>query len=86
MKLHVLAIRDLKADAYMTPFFAHNVGAAVRDFGDQVKDQKSGVLNRHPEDFELVSLGSYDDQTGLFETGVPKQVALGSSYKVVDIK
>lgn len=86
MKYKVLAIRDRAIDTYGQPVFVPNVGGAVRSFGDEIKREHSpqspNPLNQHPEDYDLYLLGEYDDQTGMFECGVPEQVAIGKDYAV----
>lgn len=64
MMMKVVAVFDIKAKAYMQPWFAGNVGSAMRAFGDEVSKEGS-PLGRHPEDYQLFELGSYDDSTGL---------------------
>ena len=36
MKLEMLALYDAKVEAFMSPFFAQSVGAAVRELSDMV--------------------------------------------------
>lgn len=84
MKLVVCAIRDRAADVFGQPMFTASVGQAIRAFTDQINgsDRDQNVLARHPEDFDLYELGIYDDATGLFETGTPRQVAVGKDLRV----
>lgn len=63
MKLEIFAIRDAKAEAFLQPFFMQNAGAALRAFGDSVNDEKC-PFNKHPEDYAIYSVGSFDDSTG----------------------
>lgn len=78
MKLMVLCIRDRAANVYGQPFFSMSVGVAIRSFQDEVnRSAPDNNLNKHPEDFDLYQLGSYDDNSGLFDTGQPVQVAVG---------
>lgn len=81
MILHIVAVRDIKADCFGQPNFVPNTGASIRSFGDQCQDEKSGVLYQHPEDFELYKLGTYNDQDGSFDTIKPVQLAVGSNYQ-----
>lgn len=76
MNMVVVCVRDLVADVYLPPAFVHSRGAAVRSFGDEV-NKKDSPLNSHPEDYELLCLGEWNDKTGLFQTGVPESIALG---------
>lgn len=84
MKFIVCAVRDIKANLYDRPFYAQSVGSAVRSFGDEVvREDPNNMLHKHPYDFELYQLGTYDDETGTFDCGTPKQLAVGSDYVVV---
>lgn len=60
----VFGVYDLKAVAYLQPFFSCNAGSAVRAFGDAVGDGKS-PLAVHPEDYQLFELGHFDDNSGV---------------------
>lgn len=81
MKYKVVAIRDRAIATFSVPQFVTAVGAAVRSFGDEVRrGGDNNPLAAHPEDFDLFSLGEYDDQTGLFESEVPHQIAVGKDY------
>ena len=59
--------------------FPVTIGAVgVRSFSDEVNnDREDNQINKHPSDFSLYELGSYDDDTGLFETHEPKLLING---------
>ena len=43
------------------------IGVAVRSFADEVnRKSDDNQMFRHPDDFELWSLGGFDDETGEF--------------------
>lgn len=89
----VLVTRDIKANVFSQPMFVLHIGQAIRSFGDECKRKEPGnVLGQHPEDFELILIGEYDDIAGCFLTydGIDpddtkawghKQIAIGSNYK-----
>lgn len=77
MKYKIVTIRDRAADVFGIPSFVLSMGAAVRSFGDEINKKDGSPLSAHPEDFDLFSLGEYDDETGEFEGGVPRQIAVG---------
>lgn len=85
MRYKVVAIRDRAVDVYGQPTFVANIGSAIRAFGDEVRrthtDERPNQLNLHSDDFDLYSLGEYDDSTGIFHTGTPEQIAIGKDYK-----
>ena len=77
MKLEIYALRDSATDQYGNPMFLVSTGHVLRVISDEVnKEGSDNQLARHPSDFELFSLGTFDTQTGLFDTGVPKSVML----------
>lgn len=67
MLLKAFSIRDAKAEIFNTPFFAKTHGEAERQFRTLVNDEKS-VPFQYPEDFDLYFVGTYDDNTGKFES------------------
>lgn len=69
----VVSIYDLKACVFHRPICAVNTGAAMRDFGDATKDEKS-ILCTHPEDFQLYEIGEFDDNTGLVTSLTPMKL------------
>lgn len=79
MRYKVISVRDRAIDTFGTPVCVAAIGAAVRSFGDQINDSNSPFSN-HPEDFDLYSLGEFDDQTGQFTNEGPVQVAVGKDY------
>lgn len=80
MHLQILAVRDRQLDGFMQPFTAQSVGAGVRAFGDMVNDDQSQPY-KHPEDYELYHVGTFDPNTGELTPIKPKQVALGTNYR-----
>lgn len=79
MILTVLAIKDRAVATFMQPFFSHHIGAAKRTFSDEINRQApDNPLAKHPEDYDLFELGTFDDQTGRFEClPQPRQVSIG---------
>lgn len=69
MKMQLIAVKDLAAQAFMQPSFVHAVGVAVREFGDVVNNPEQPI-SRHPSDYEMYHLGEFDDSDGSFH--VPK--------------
>lgn len=80
MVLRAFSVYDVKSDTYSAPFFKGTVGLALRDFADLVSD-KSTTPGRHPEDFKLVELGSFDDSNGqLTSHDVPVGLGFGTDF------
>lgn len=66
MKQNVYTLFDTKALIFNTPFFSHNHGVARRMCADLVADINTTV-GRHPADYVLYCLGSYQDDLGKFD-------------------
>lgn len=63
--LIVVALRDSAARVFAQPFFVQHSAQAVRGLRDEVnRAEKSSDVARHPGDFELHELGTFDDETG----------------------
>lgn len=63
MKLEIYSVFDKKALVYGRPFFLLNDATAIRAFTDLVNDPSTDV-NRHPSDYQLFHVGSFEDTTG----------------------
>lgn len=61
--LKAFAVLDMAAGAYMAPFFLPTPGMAIRSFADACRDKESPFA-RHPEDFTLYEVGSFDQASG----------------------
>lgn len=69
----VFSIRDLKIEAYLQPFMAPTVGAAVRSVQDALSDA-STALAKHPEDYQLFHLADFNDETGVYTPIIPSEL------------
>lgn len=79
----VVAVRDRASDTFGNPFYVVSRGQAIRSFSDEVNRSASdNMLFQHPEDFDLYVLGSFDDDTGMFDTGVPEMIAIGKDLRI----
>lgn len=80
MKIRAFAVYDAKIGAHMQPFFMDTNAAAIRAFIDLAQDQRT-MIAKHPEDFTLMHLGSYDEETGTFENNkTPESLGVASQY------
>jgi hypothetical protein len=83
MKLLIFAVRDRATDQFGNPMFLIASGQAIRSFTDEVNRAASdNQLYQHPDDFDLYALGSFETTSGMFDVGVPEQVAIGKMVKV----
>lgn len=67
------SLLDSKAQLFNTPFFAVNDATAVRIVADTASDLAT-LVGRHPEDFVLYHVGTWNDANGFFEPGVPENL------------
>lgn len=81
MRYKVFSIRDRAADLFCQPFYSHSTGAAVRSFTDEINNPQ-GNFYKHPEDYDLYELGTFDDEFGQFTTDNPRQVCVGKDVAV----
>lgn len=81
MNLEIFSVYDSKAETYMAPWTATNKATAIRAFSDQCNNPDSS-FSRHPHDYALMHLGSWDDQTARYETlEVPTNMGLAHEFK-----
>lgn len=65
MELKIYSIYDAKAEAWLRPLFAQDNGSMLREFSDVAND-KNHPIGKHPEDYALYELGTWDDKKGVF--------------------
>lgn len=63
MNQRVFSIFDMKADAFLQPFFASTKGVAIRQFGGAVNTD-GHELNKYSSDYTLFELGEFDERSG----------------------
>lgn len=80
MILKVFTVYDSKAQAYLQPFFMQSAGQAIRAWEDTSNNPET-QFSRHPADFTLFEVGTYDDQVGRFEN-LNAPVALGTALQL----
>lgn len=67
MRMVVSAVYDRRMAGYMQPFIvSRTVGEAERLFMNACASKDDNNLRAHPEDFVLMNIGSFDDETGMF--------------------
>lgn len=70
MMLLAFAFLDTKVGAYTAPFFMPHRGQAIRAASELAGDRQT-TIGRHPADFSLVELGTFDDATGVLQAVQP---------------
>lgn len=63
MILNAYSIYDSKSQAFGLPFFQATDGLAIRSFSDIANDRQT-LIARHPGDFMLIRIGTFDDSVG----------------------
>lgn len=79
MILKVYAIHDHAAGAYMVPHFMASHGLMNRAFSDAINDPQSN-LHKHPDDYRLYYIGTYDDATGTLTPVKPELLSRGTDF------
>lgn len=78
MILSAYALLDEKAQAFSVPWFVASEGLALRALSDLVADNNTTV-GRHPRDFVLYQVGTFDDHLGELAPMIPRQVIRADS-------
>ena len=78
MDTQIHTVLDLKADAYLQPFFSKNEAVAIRSFQTASQDPEH-LFAQHPLDYILVHLGSYNETTGAI-TALDSPMPIGSAH------
>ncbi len=80
MKQIIFTVFDHQAKAHIPPFFYPTEGLAVRQFTDYVNNPDH-PWGAHPEDYTLIGLGEYDEETAEINTfDVPIVYGIGVKY------
>lgn len=66
MIYYVISVKDLGANAFTTPNFTNSLGIAVREFKDII-NQSDHAFHKHPDDYELYVMATFDDNIGVFK-------------------
>lgn len=74
--IKIYAIRDRALDAFNRPFFLTADGVAIRSFQDEINNKESEI-SKHADDYDLYTIGTYDENTGIISPHQPLQIAVG---------
>jgi len=79
----IVSVKDTAAQVFGRPVFVPSIGVAMRSFRDEVNRKDSTEdLARHPDDFELYELATFDDATGIIVMlPEPRMVARAKDLK-----
>lgn len=76
MNHNIYAVYDSKSESYTTPFFDHAEGRAIRTFADCCNDP-GHQFGKHPADYTLFHLGTYDDNVGIINSEPSRSISNG---------
>lgn len=77
-KFLIVAVRDRAANVFGRPAFTTTRGVAIRSFAEEInRPDQNNQFAKTPEDFDLYELGTWNDETGEFESKRPEQIAVG---------
>lgn len=79
MNVNIYSIYDSQLQSYAAPFFSPTNGSALRAFADHV-NERGTAANKHPEDFTLWHLGSFNDQEGSISPTKPNRIGTAAEY------
>lgn len=72
MKLVMVSVKDRAAEAFMRPWVVQQPAQAIRSFTDEVnRAAHDNPIYQHPEDYDLYTLGTFDEETGQIEPEYP---------------
>ena len=78
----IVSVKDTAAQAFGRPVFVPSSAVAIRSFRDEVNRKDStDDLAKHPSDFDLYEIGSFDDSTGIIEVFEPRMLARAKDLK-----
>ena len=82
MRQVIISVKDTAAQAFGRPIFVPAIAVALRGFRDEInRSDSKDDLSRHPDDFELYEIGTFDDSTGIIEVIEPRLVARAKDLK-----
>jgi len=83
MKLIVCSVRDKATEVFSRPFYVATAAQAIRTFTDEVNRQgDDNQFNKHPTDFDLYELGSFNDEDGHTDCINPRLLITGVNAKL----
>lgn len=78
----IVSVKDTAAQAFGRPVFVPSAAVAIRSFRDEVNRKDStDDLAKHPSDFDLYEIGTFDDSTGIIEVAEPRLLARAKDLK-----
>lgn len=79
--MNVYTIKDLASETFLRPFCMPTDRDAIEGF-KHVCNEDDTQYSNHPQDFNLVSIGNFDERTGLLTVLTPHV----TTARAVDLK
>lgn len=79
MKHLLFTVYDEKAEVFTAPFFVPTVGLATRAFTDCINSDEHH-FGKHPHDYTLFSLGSFEDADASIDFERKKSIGNGVEF------
>lgn len=78
--MKLIAVQDIKAQAFLNPICVRTTAEGIRHFEAQVKN-KDSLFNAHPTDFILFEIGDYNELTGsITPSDAPRALATATEF------
>lgn len=81
MQYVLVTVKDNAVQAYQQIQCSRAIGEAVRAFTDAINDPQNKQLHAHPEDFDLYTVGTFDDLSGIIVQQEPELILRGVQAK-----
>ena len=78
--MNIYAVHDIKAEAYLQPFFAQTDGLAIRMFQAAANDQEHQFW-KYAEDYTLFNIGVWDEKNGVLHSSTKEPLGTAVQYK-----
>ena len=78
----IFTVHDVKAETFMPPFFVPSKGLAIRAFEDCINSDDHH-FGKHPADYTLFFLGSFDTDSGSFD--LKDRTSVGNGVEFVNL-
>lgn len=79
MLFSVFSIYDSAVSSWMPPMYFRNKGEVLRWFAEAVNNSESR-LAKHPSDYCLFELGTWNDDTCVFELQTPVRLGIAMEF------
>lgn len=79
MNCELFSVFDQAAQRFMDPFPAPTVEFAIRAFSE-VCTEVGHAFNKHPEDYALYHVGSFDGETAVITVQPAHKIAMAASF------